>query len=72
MTKYDEGQVLIKASDELFECAFELRETQPEFADMLHHMGCKIGSIFNKFESHGFGLRDLTQCVCKKCSNKES
>ncbi len=72
MTKYDEGQVLVKASDQLFECASELRETQPEMADVLYHMGCQIGSIFNRFGSHHFGLIDLEQCNCPKCLNKES
>lgn len=67
MTKWDEGQVLIKASDALFDAATELRDTQPEFAEMLHHMGCEIGSRFNAFGSHKFGLRDLNECSCEKC-----
>lgn len=57
MTKWDEGQVLIKASDCLFDCAEELKETQPAFADMLREMGMTIGDVFNKFGSHQFGLR---------------
>lgn len=57
MTKWDEGQVLIKASDCLFDCANELRETQPEFAKMLTDMDLEIGSVFNKFGSHKFGIR---------------
>lgn len=57
MTKWDEGQVLIKASDCLFECAAELKATQPAFAEMLREMGLTIGDHFNKFGSHNFGLR---------------
>jgi hypothetical protein len=58
MTKWDVGQVLIKASDCLFECAVELRATNPEFADLLFRQGCEIGDVFNAFGSHSFGLRD--------------
>jgi hypothetical protein len=71
MTKWDEGQVLIKASDTLFECASELRATQPGFADMLHHMGCQIGTEFERFESHAFGLRTLQDCTCATCKVKK-
>lgn len=67
MTLYDEGQVLIKASDELFECAHELKETQPILSGMLFHMGCQIGTVFNEFGSHKFGLRGLDKCSCNKC-----
>lgn len=56
MTKWDEGQILIKAHDTLAECAEELLPTQPEFAKILHEMALDIGSMFNEFESHKFGL----------------
>lgn len=73
MTKYDEGQVLIRASDELFECATELRDTQPELSDMLHHMGCQIGSKFNELKyPQGFGLRGLDECNCNNCQVSRS
>jgi hypothetical protein len=70
LTKWDEGQILIRVSDELFNSAKELWHTQPYFAKMLYHMGCEIGSEFNKFGSHEFGLRDLTECKCDVCSNE--
>lgn len=57
MTKWDEGQVLIKASDCLFDCAKELHDTQPEFAKMLRNMALEIGTVFNEFGSHRFELR---------------
>lgn len=68
LTKWDEGQILIKASDNLFECAVELRPTQPELAQLLHHMGCKVGDAFNKFGSHVFGLRGTDSCGCRECT----
>lgn len=67
MLKWDQGQVLIKASDELFDCALELKETQPGFAQMLFHMACVIGDKFNAYGSHGFGLRGTDACPCPEC-----
>ena len=66
MTEYDVGQVLIKASDTLFECAAELRD-YPSLYNTLYHMGCSIGTTFNNRSSYGFGLRGLDQCVCTEC-----
>lgn len=57
MKRLDEGQVLIKASDCLFDCASELKETQPELAKILENMGLEIGTVFNKLGSHRFYLR---------------
>ena len=70
MTDYDVGQILIKASDTLFECAADLKEASPALSDMLFHMGCKIGTIFNSIDSHTFGLRGLSECICPKCVNE--
>jgi hypothetical protein len=67
MTKWEAGQVIIRASDTAFECAFELRETQPDFADTLFHMGCQLGTMLGKLDSHSFGLRNLQDCTCKAC-----
>lgn len=69
MTKWDEGQILIKASDCLFECASELRETQPVFADLLKEMALTIGDHFNNFDSHNFGLRSHEDCPVKTTDN---
>lgn len=71
MTVWDEGQVLIKASDTLFECAQELRETKPEYADRLYHAACEIGDIFNLHKSHVFGLRGVDECTCLSCDEAE-
>ncbi len=68
ITEYDVGQVLIRASDNLFECAHELRQTKPELAYLLYHMGCEVGSAFNKGHyPQQFGLRALNECTCPKC-----
>lgn len=58
MTKWDEGQVLIEASDTLFECARELKKTQPELAKMLRDMALQVNKSFNEFGSHDFLLKD--------------
>lgn len=61
MTKYDAGQVLIKAFDTLTECAEELKELYPEQSKMLRVSALEIGTHFNASwqETQGFGLPDL-------------
>lgn len=61
MTRWDEGQVLIKAHDCLMECAKELKETLPKYSHNLEKMALTIGTLFNSLGSHEFGLRDLTE-----------
>lgn len=71
MTPWEEGQVLSRASDALFDCADELRETKPEMADILFHLGCEVGDMFNKHGSHKFGLRGLKDCTCARCLRRK-
>lgn len=59
LTKWEAGQVLVKAHDCLWECQHELKEQYPEFSKMLKEMALKIGTEFNAFGSHKFGLADL-------------
>lgn len=59
ITKWEAGQELIKAHDQLLESAHELREQYPELSKMLRVMGLEIGTHFNAFGSHNFGLADL-------------
>jgi hypothetical protein len=66
MTKYDEGQLLITASDCLFSCADQLRSTQPKYAETLEDFARCIGDIFNKHGSHEFSIRGSFDGAIKK------
>jgi len=59
ITPYEEGQVLIKVSDCLFEAAKDLEETKPQWARILRDFALNVGSIFNRHRSHGFDLRSM-------------
>lgn len=56
LTKWDIGQILIKAHDCLAECKVELLEVQPAMAQELGEMALDIGGMFNRWGSHSFGL----------------
>lgn len=58
LTEWEAGQVLIKASDCLWECVGELSDEYPQYAKELKKMARRVGSIFNGHGSHVFGLRD--------------
>lgn len=59
LTSWEIGQDLIRAQDEIFECANDIEDKHPA-RKVLLECAYKIGDYFNEYhegKSHGFGLK---------------